>query len=293
MSEWLRKLWADPAPRFRVARMLVLAAILIPITTTCSLMYFERNMIFYPTSTGRWDLERLPRPAGAPAALIEDVFFEADDGVKLHGWYATDPNAATERVLLYFHGNAGNLSDRYEFVLGLLTLPARVFVIDYRGYGRSEGSPSEAGLYRDAEAAWRYLTTQRGHVPEDVVLFGKSLGGAPATYLAEKVPAAGLIAQSTFTSIPDVAGFHFPIVPRFLISTKMASVRRIEKAKMPKLIVHSPADEVIPFKLGRRLYEAAAPPKHFLEIPGAGHNETALVGGDLYWDGMREFVGSL
>lgn len=293
MGERFKRWWSDPSPRLRVARTAVLVLILSPLMAACSIMFFERQLIFYPTKTGRWELARLPRPAGAPAAVVEDVFFEAEDGVRLHGWYAADPATPTDRVLLYFHGNAGNLSDRWEFVLGLLTLPARVFIIDYRGYGRSEGNPSEEGLYDDADAAWRYLTLERGHDPKDVVLFGKSLGGAPATYLAAKVPAGGLIAQSTFTSIPDVATFRFPIVPKFLIGTKMASVARIAKAKMPKLIVHSPADEVIPYELGRRLYEAAAEPKQFYEVPGAGHNETALVGGAAYWNALREFVRSL
>lgn len=290
MAERATDEWREVSLRNPALRVIALSIVLAATLGACSIMFFERSLIFFPTRMGRWDTEALSRPAGVS---IEDAFFDAEGGARLHGWYARSSLARSSRVLLFFHGNAGNLSDRYEFVLQLVRLGVRVFIIDYRGYGRSEGTPSELGLYQDADAAWKYLTEVRGHDPSEIVIFGKSLGGAPAIYLAEKAPAAGLIAQSTFTSIPDVARYHFPIVPRFLISTKMPSQERISRIAMPKLIVHGPKDEVIPFKLGKRLYEAALEPKRFLEIPNAGHNETSLVGGTTYWDGLRDFLESI
>ncbi len=278
--------------------------LLIPLVGACSIMFFEEKLIYFPSKypVGLWDTERLSGWHGGVAAKAEDAWIRTEDGLQIHGWYVFPEQpgengarvpAATRHVILWFHGNAGSIADRFDMALGFLEFPARVLMIDYRGYGRSEGSPSEKGLYKDARAAWNYLLKERGHRPEEIVLFGKSLGGGPAVQLATEVDPAGLIVQSSFTSIPDMASRIFPVLPRALIRTKMDSLSKIGKVRIPKLIVHSPADEVVPYDMGQKLFEAAAPPKTFYEVPNAGHNETYLVGGQAYWEVLRKFVDGL
>jgi fermentation-respiration switch protein FrsA (DUF1100 family) len=270
-----------------LAVLLVLCA-----TIVAGVMFLERQMIYFPTRypDGLWELEKVTRQSGCS---LEDCFFTAEDGPRLHGWWCRPIHAegvTADMVLLWFHGNAGNLSHRADLMLRLARTPLQVFIVDYRGYGRSEGRPSEKGLYRDADAAWGYLTAERRVSPQRIVLFGDSLGAAVAIDLAARVGAAGLIVQSGFTSMPDMAARHFPLVPRRLIRTRMDSLAKVEQAGAPKLFIHSPQDEVVPFELGRRLFEAAPGPKSFLEIDGASHNDTAAVGGHRYFDALRDFV---
>ena len=250
-------------------------------------MIFERKFIYFPVRypQGDWARPQAPDRTIQPFPLIEEVYFQTDDGVTIHGWYCTpyrlvdgrDVPIATEAVLLYLHGNAGNISHRYDQIHLLMFLGVAVFIIDYRGYGRSGGKPSEQGLYRDARGAWACLTQRLGIAPGAIVLLGKSLGGAVAIDLAADGGAnpAGIIAESTYTSIADMARCVMPIIPRPWIRTKMDSLAKISSVNCPKLFVHSPADEVVPYQLGRRLYEAAPEPKQFYQVDGAGHNETA------------------
>jgi fermentation-respiration switch protein FrsA (DUF1100 family) len=269
-----------------------LAAIAIVCGTIwLAVVFFEKSMIFFPTRypDGFWDVEEISAVSGAS---VEDHFFSTDDHLRLHGWWCRpDRRGGTaDIVLLWFHGNAGNLSHRVDLLLRLAALPAQVFLIDYRGYGRSEGRPDEHGLYRDGAAAWRYLVEDRAVTPDRIVIFGKSLGGAVAVDLAATVVPAGLILESTFTSVPDMAAHHFPIVPRALVRTRMDSLSKIRAVGVNKLHIHSPADEVVPYTLGRRLYDAAPEPKRFHEVAGAGHNETYLVGGAVYFETIRRFL---
>lgn len=261
-------------------------------TIVVGAMFLERQMIYYPTRypDGLWELDAVTRHTGC---TLEDCHFTAADGVRLHGWWCRPTHAeglTAGMVLLWFHGNAGNLSHRADLMLRLAETPLQVVIIDYRGYGRSEGRPSEQGLYLDGEAAWRYLVDERRVAPGRIVLFGDSLGAAVAVDLATRVGAAGLIVQSGFTSVPDMAARHFPFVPAFLIRTEMNSLAKIGDVAEPKLFIHSPSDEVVPYELGRRLYEAAPEPKRFLEVQGASHNDTASVGGHRYFDAIRDFV---
>jgi fermentation-respiration switch protein FrsA (DUF1100 family) len=255
---------------------------------------FEDSLIFFPTTypDGEWDVEAVARGSGC---IVEDCSYESEDGVRLHSWWCrragSEPGGP---VILFFHGNAGNLSHRADLMVELANrVGADVVVAGYRGYGRSEGKPSEEGLYADARAAWRYVTVDRGVVPGRVVVFGKSLGGGVAVNLASETDPAGLIVESSFTSIPDMAARHYPFVPKFVIRTRMESLAKIADIGCPLLVIHSRADEVVPFELGRALFEAAAEPKTFYEVVGAGHNETWLVGGQSYFEAIARFVGEI
>ncbi len=272
----------------------LIVAIGVFVTMIIVMALFERSLIFFPTRypDGLWDTEAAARGSGC---AIGDHFFAASDDVRLHGWWCRRLDAPPDQpVLLFFHGNAGNLSHRAELLTELANrTPASVFVVGYRGYGRSEGRPSEDGLYTDARAAWSYLTGDRGVDPGRIVIFGKSLGGAVAVDLAVGVPAAGLIVESSFTSMRDMAKTHYPLVPRFLVATRMDSIKKIPAVACPKLFIHSKTDEVVPFRLGRELFDAAGEPKIFHEVEGTRHNETWLFGGESYFDALSDFVDDI
>lgn len=261
-------------------------------TLVAAVVMLEERLIYFPSRhpDGWWDTVALGRETGC---AIEDRSFAAADGVRLHGWWCVPrPNAAptAAMTLLWFHGNAGNLSHRADMLARLLALPVRVLIVDYRGYGRSEGRPDEAGLYADARGAWAELTGPLGVPPERVVILGKSLGGAVAVALAAEVRPAGLVVQSSFTSARDMAARVFPFVPAALLRTRLDSASRIGAVRCPKLFVHGTADEVVPYELGHRLFAAAAEPKQWLDVPGAHHNDVYLVGGKPYVEALRAFV---
>lgn len=260
------------------------------------LVLFEDRLIFFPTRypIGRWNAAAIDSSGRFD---IEDCWMTTEDGIRLHAWWCKNQIAAGDttkptprQVLLWFHGNAGNLSDRAEIMFALASIPVDVVIPDYRGYGRSEGNPSEAGLERDAIAVWHFVTGERGIPGRSVVILGESLGGAVAIDLATRVDPGGLIVQSSFTSVPDLAARYYPFVPRLLIRTRFDSLSRIPTVTCPKLFVHSRADEIIPYEHGRRLFEAAAPPKSWYEVAGAGHNEMFWVGGRAYLEEIRRFL---
>ncbi len=259
------------------------------------MVIFEESLIFFPDRypAGFWDVETVARGTGTS---VEDCFFSTSDGKKLHAWWCRPDTAGeevqptAEMVVLWFHGNAGNLSQRSELMVELAKIPVQVFIVDYRGYGRSEGRPSVKGLYRDARAAWRYLREDAGVGAERIVILGKSLGGAVAVDLAVEVKPAGLIVESSFASIPAMAAHHYPFIPRWLVRSKMDSLSKIGAVNCPVLVIHSPADEVVPYDQGRQLFDAAPGDRRFLEVSGAGHNELWLVGGPDYFGALREFL---
>jgi hypothetical protein len=274
---------------------LAISAVALWATIIITMVIFEESMIFFPDPypSGNWDVEAVARGSGTS---VEDCFFEASDGIRLHAWWCRPDGAGavvqptSEMVLLWFHGNAGNLAHRADLMLELARLPAQIFIVGYRGYGRSEGRPTENGLYRDARAAWRYLRDQGGVEADRIVILGKSLGSAVAVDLAVEVEPAGLIVESGFSSIPEMAAHHYPFVPRWLVRTKMDSLSKIGRVHCPIMVIHSPADEIVPYEHGRRLFEAAGGDKRFLEVPGAHHNELWLVGGADYLRALREFL---
>lgn len=243
----------------------------------------ENKIIYHPHKypAGEWD--------AADGLEVEDVWFHAADGTKLHGWYF--PATGARATLLFFHGNAGNLTHRVDNIQRLTPLGLNVFIFDYRGYGKSEGAPDEAGILQDAQAAYDTLVTTRRVPPETVILFGRSLGGAFATDVARHNPAAGLILEAAFTNARDMAGEMFPLLPiGWGIRSKLNAIDKVPHIALPKLFVHGTDDEVVPYRLGRKLYDAAAPPKAFYDLPGAGHNDTYRVGGQAYFDRIQRFV---
>jgi len=282
-------------PHGLVWKRLVISAVALSATIMITMVVFEESLIFFPDRypNGFWDAEAVGRASGT---TVEDCFFDAADGVRLHAWScrprsgAGDAGATADMVLLWFHGNAGNLSQRADLMVELAAIPVQVFIIDYRGYGRSEGRPSERGLVRDARAAWRYLTEDRGFTADRIVVLGKSLGGAVAVDLAAEAHPAGLIVESSFASIPAMAAHYYPFVPRWLIRTRFDSLSKIGKVACPVMVIHSPDDEIVPFEQGRRLFDAAAADKRFFEVPGAAHNELWLVGGVDYLRALRQFL---
>ena len=241
-------------------------------------MIFEDRLIYFPTK------EELGRGPG------EDVFLTTSDGVKIHGWYATHPDAKVS--LLYFHGNAGHLGDRRGFIDDLRQLPANVLAIDYRGYGRSEGKPDEEGLYRDATATYEWLAAKTS--PERIVLLGKSLGAGPACEIASTRKVGGLIVQSAFTSAPDMSRLVMPIFPaRWFMRTQYDNLAKVRGIGCPKLFVHARNDEIVPFAMAERLFEAAAGPKEKCWFERGGHNGLIDTNEKEYVDLLRRFLAPL
>jgi len=250
------------------------------------MMIFEESLIFFPAKypEGDWS---------DPGPHAEDVFFEASDGTRLHGRLAqpTSSDAEPLAVILYAHGNAGNLTHRQPIMDRLTQLGCTVLMFDYRGYGKSEGRPSESGVLKDARAARAWLAERTGRAEDELVLMGRSVGGAVAVDLAQD-GARGLILESTFTSLPDVAGGHYPWLPvRLLMRTRFASIKKIPAYKGPLLQSHGDRDQIVPTQFGRRLFEAAgSDKKRWLNIPGAGHNSMLP---ESYYRELREFLAEL
>jgi fermentation-respiration switch protein FrsA (DUF1100 family) len=244
----------------------------------------QPGMIFYPSSR----LDATPRDWGLD---YQDVWLETEDGLRLHGWYI--PHTGSERVLLFFHGNAGNISHRGESVAIFHRLGLSVLIIDYRGYGRSEGAPSEDGLTRDARAAWQWLTVDQGVDAARILLFGRSLGATVAANLAGETRPGGVILESGFSSARDAANALFPVLSRLVILRyRLDAAGALAGASSPILVLHSPDDEIIPYHLGRRLYDAAPEPKRFVDLRG-GHNDGFLRSQPDYERAFGAFLTSL
>jgi uncharacterized protein len=236
----------------------------------------------------------LTPPPPALHLAPERVELRSADGVTLVGWVMRAPSAGA-RWLLICHGNGGNLSEagRPLHYAGLLGLGLNLLAFDYRGYGESGGVPSEDGLYRDADAAWRYLTDVRGVPPDRIVLFGHSLGSAVAVELATRVHPAGLVLDGALTSVTERAQEAYPFVPvRWIARSRYASIERIGRLTLPKLFLHARADEVIPFAHGRRLYDAAPPPKTFVALAG-GHADAFERDSAAYFGAIGRFLEQL
>ena len=259
-----------------MAVLLVLYAVL--------LVGCEKKIIFHPSKfpEGFWE-------PGLMGVKVQDVYFKSEDGVKLHGWFVSSPKPRA--TLLWFHGNAGNVTHRLDNIWWLLPMNLNIFIFDYRGYGRSEGDPDEMGIYKDSLAAYDKVLEMEGVSVDSLFLFGRSLGGVCAVETALHKPARGLILESVFTSALDMSRKIFPLIPLgWAISSNFDAIGNIPKLTLPKLILHGNRDKVVPFDLGKKLYDAAADPKTFYTIEGAGHNNTYIMGGRDYFKALDGFI---
>lgn len=249
---------------------------------------FEHRMVFFPDYPGRLEGDWHPR-----ALAPEDIWLMAADNTKLHAWWIPSPNA--KFTVLAFHGNASNIANRapaYEF---LHDLPANVIALEYRGYGHSEGRPSEAGLYLDADAAYQYLVRTKQIDPKTILSFGQSLGTAVATDLAVRQPVGGLILEAPFPSASRVASKIYWFLPglSLLVHSQFDTVSKLKRITAPVLVVHCAQDPVLPFEFGQEVYNAANSPKQFLRINGECHEESSFLAPVQYRSALQEFLASL
>ncbi|MBI4505613.1 MAG: alpha/beta hydrolase [Chloroflexi bacterium] len=260
-------------------------SLLWPTLFRTGLAAIEDQFLYLPSRT----LVATPAQRGLG---YEEVWLTASDGVRLHGWFVPGPR---DLVWLWLHGNGGNISHRVENIAFIQRrLGASVFIFDYRGYGLSEGRPSEDGLYRDADAALAYLRIRPDLDARRVVLFGRSLGTAVAVDLAARERVLGLILESPLTSIPGLARALYPFLPlEPLLRTRYDALAKIGRVAAPLLVIHSRDDEVIPYQQGQALFAAAREPKRLYTLTGARHNDTYLRGGDGYWQALDGFLASL
>ena len=247
------------------------------------LFYFGNRALYHPSKypEGDWGAQR---SLGA-----EDAWMEASDGVRIHGWWVARPGSRF--ATLFLHGNAGNITDREPRIREIVAAGSSVLMLDYRGYGKSSGRPSEQGLYRDSEAGFIYLLG-KGFRPQQIILQGESLGTAVAVDLASRRPCAGLILEAPFTAASDVADIVIPYIGPMVVRS-FNSVPKIRWIRVPKLFLHGDRDEVVPLRLGQELFAAAQGIKTFWVIPGAGHNNIVQVAGPEYREHLTAFYESL
>jgi len=259
-----------------------LVAGLTYLAVCAAVFVFQGRLLYFPTE--RYD--RTPPDLHLP---YESVTLTAADGVGISAWYL--PCEGARGTILFCHGNAGNMADRLPTAWTLRELGYHVLLFDYRGYGSSGGHPGERGSYLDAQAAWRYLVERRGVSPHRVVVFGRSLGGAVAVDLASRHRPGALVVEASFTRLADVGAVHYPLLPvRLLCRLRYDSARKVPGITCPKLFIHARDDELVPFQIGRRLFEAAPPPKRFLATPG-GHNTGGFLYSPVHVEKLASFLG--
>jgi len=259
---------------------LLLGSLLLPSPAGAAL---EQMFLYFPSS----EIVMTPTTAGLE---FEDVSFSAGDGTRLHGWYL--PGEAEQPLVLFCHGNAGNISHRVDNLRLLRELGLAVFIFDYRGYGQSAGKANEEGTYADGRGALVWLQ-EKGWRPEQMIYFGRSLGAGIALQLALEQPPAGLVLESAFTSIEAIGKYHYPLLwllAGWALEARYANLAKIGQVKSPLLILHGEEDEIIPVQMGKELFALAPEPKWFYAIPAAGHNDTYAVGGAGYWRQWQTFI---
>jgi hypothetical protein len=248
-------------------------------------MLSEKGLIFFPLR----QLEGTPEDFGLE---YENVFFLAADGIRLHGWFVPSTDPEENITLLWFHGNAGNISHRLEN-LALLHhyLNISIFIFDYREFGLSAGHISKAGTYLDAKGAWNYLVAERMVEPTDILLFGRSLGTALAVDLACSEPCLGVVLEAAFTSSQDMLKRYFlGAIPPELTQSSYDNIGKIHLIQEPLLFIHGEYDEAIPLEMAQRLYKTAQAPKRFYLVSESGHNDTYVVGGSEYFRQWQVFL---
>ena len=265
---------------------IILSILIITVVLYCivgTYFYFKQNEFLYHPSK---DVYETPDEAGLK---YEDIYLATKDSVTINAWFIP-AKVGTDNTILCCHGNAGNISHRIETIKIFHNMGLNVFIFDYSGFGKSEGKPSEKGTYEDALASWNYLINNKKINPDNIIIFGRSLGGAIAANLASKVKPAGLIIESTFTSVADIAKKMFPLFPvSLLVRNKYLSKNIISEINCPILVIHSQGDELIPYSHGVELYHRITSQKQFLEITG-GHNEGYMISGKKYTNGINNFI---
>lgn len=247
------------------------------------LRYYEKKNIYFPQ-------KKIYAYPDSINLTFREVFFTTADGVRLNAWFIPGSSSLT---LLFFHGNAGNIGDRLGIISLFYELGCSIFIPDYRGYGKSESEPTEEGLYLDAQAAFNYLRQELGISGDSIIIYGKSLGSAPAIDLASRVKAKALVCDSAFSNAKDMARIIFPFFPAgYFLKVKFDSLSKIEKVDCPKLFIHSKEDEIIPFYLGRRLYRRAKQPKFFCILKGS-HNEAIFEDRENFVKCFKNFLNFL
>ena len=260
---------------------IILYAVLVYLGLGLYMFVFQKNYIFFPEK----EITLLPSSIGL---VYEDLALLTEDHVKIHGWYI--PAKEKRATILFFHGNAGNISGRLSTIDFYHQLGLDVYIIDYRGYGKSEGSPSEKGLYLDAKALWNYVTGPKGENKKHVIVSGRSLGGAVAAWLAKEFQPGALILQGTFTSAAEMGRVLYPYLPiQYCIVHRFPTIEFIKDVISPVLVMHSPEDEVVPYLLGQKVFEAAHEPKYFLSLAGS-HGEVIMASDDYYRHQIEQFV---
>ena len=222
------------------------------------------------------------------------IRFPSTDGTELTGWFFPPSGAARNGTVIHYHGSNGNIAYTARNLLWLVEEGYGLFAFDYRGYGRSPGTPSEQGTYLDSRAGLEYLLSRPDVAPEKIVYFGRSLGAAVAVELAANKEPLALVLVAPFSSIADMAKVAFPFMPfHLLVRGRYDSVARIRGIYRPVLILHGDQDSTVPLYQGQKLFEAANQPKRFKLLPGTAHNDTYIAGGGNYWDTLDEFLASL
>ncbi|MCM8796388.1 MAG: alpha/beta hydrolase [Candidatus Omnitrophica bacterium] len=267
--------------------MVVIRFPLIIIAVICVFFFYlkflERKAIYFPQK----EIEVYPSAIGLP---YEEVNFSTEDNLGINGWFIRSPIG--RYTILFLHGNSGNISGRLEKIRMLYELGLNVYIIDYRGYGKSKGSPQEAGFYKDAVASYRYLREKYNILPEQIILYGESLGTAVAIDLATREKIGGIILEGTFSRGRDMAKKIYPFLPNFVFANSYDSLTKIRVINVPKLFLHSRQDEVVPVVLAQKLFSAANHPKYFVELNG-GHNTAFLDSSKEYLTAISEFIKAI
>ncbi len=276
-QNFLPKCWQPVAQRLGAGGFLL---IILGQFAGCGL---ENRLIFHPTT----EILRTPRDVGLD---YRDLYFTTLDNVRLNGWFIPHPQASA--TMIWFHGNAGNIGDRVNNIKLLHDKTAiGIFIFDYRGYGRSPGTPSETSTSLDGEAAIHYVRTQLKVESKNLVIFGRSLGAAVAAEMASRHDSRAVILESPFTSIRAMAKVVFPVLPIGpLLGAKFDVLDKVGKINAPLLVLHGDQDEIIPLEQGKQVFAAARPPKQFYPIKGAGHNDTFIAGGNGYYERLKSFI---
>lgn len=275
--------------RWLLVRLLVGVSLAYGVTFFVLWSQLEKRFVFFPST----ELLYTPNNAGLE---YEDVRIQTSDGLTLHGWFIPgDPEVVPNTTWLWFHGNGGNNGYRVDELASAHHLTgANLFIFDYRGYGESEGRPSEQGTYLDSRAVITYLSGRDDVAQDQIIYLGHSLGAAVAVELALARPPMAMILVSPFASVRDMASITLPFPPvAWLVRNHYDSLTRIRQLNVPLLVLHGDQDETVPLSQGRKLYDAANQPKRFQVLEGAAHNDTYEVGSEQYWGAIEEFLGEL